>query len=131
MTLVARRGFEFARLVGRSESGALGGTRTPSLLIRRYLRGRPSPFISVRGLGHLSYGCSSSFAVWASCSPSWLPRWLPGRAHISFRSMNTQWGLYSSGISLSGYGPMSLNPLARYKLWAAVMKSGLSRRTRS
>ncbi len=35
------------------------------------------------------------------------------------------------GISLSGYGPMSMNPLARYRPWAAVMKSGLSSLTRS
>ena len=58
------------------------------------------------------------------------PCLVPGFAHIKFRSMKIQCGLYSPGISPSGYGPMSLNPLARYKLWAAVMKSGLSRRTR-
>ena len=45
------------------------------------------------------------------------------RAHASFRSMNAQWGLYSSGISLSGYDAMSVKPLAWYILWAAVMKS--------
>jgi hypothetical protein len=30
--------------------------------------------------------------------------------------------LYSSGISLWGYGPVATNPLERYRSWAAVMK---------
>ena len=34
--------------------GALGGTRTPNLLIRRFLCGRPAPFRSVRDLGLVS-----------------------------------------------------------------------------
>lgn len=42
--------------------------------------------------------------------------------------MKTQWHLCSSGISLSAYGAISTNPLKRYRPWAALMKSGLSRR---
>jgi hypothetical protein len=51
------------------------------------------------------------------------------RPQASVSSINIQWGLYSSGISLSEYGPVFRNPLDRYRPWAAVMKSGLSRRT--
>lgn len=40
---------------------------------------------------------------------------------MNWRSMNTQCALRSSEISLSGYGPVGSNPLARYRAWAAVM----------
>src|SRR2546426_4495247 len=56
--------------------------------------------------------------------PWWPPRWQPGEVdllapepQVSVRSMNTQRLLYSSGISLSAYGPMSTNPFARYRPW--------------
>jgi hypothetical protein len=45
--------------------------------------------------------------------------------------MNTQWDLYRSGISLSGYGSTAMKPRDRYRACAAVMKSGLSSRIRA
>ena len=59
------------------ELGALGGTRTPNLLIRRYLCGRPGPFISVRDLGCVCGRCSYDSVELEGRSSSWLPAWLP------------------------------------------------------
>jgi hypothetical protein len=58
--------------------GALGGTRTPNLLIRRFLYRHPAPFKSVRDLGLVTarYSCESGTSE--GCSSPWLPAWLPG-----------------------------------------------------
>ena len=63
---------------GAVDLGALGGTRTPNLLIRRYLRGHPDPFRSVRDLGLVSAGCPGGSGATEGCSSVWLPAWLPG-----------------------------------------------------
>ena len=60
--------------------GALGGTRTPNLLIRRYPYGHPNPFRSVRDLGLVSPGCTTGSEASEGCSSVWLPAWLPARA---------------------------------------------------
>jgi hypothetical protein len=57
--------------------GALGGTRTPNLLIRRFPYGYPHSFGSVRHLGGVPVRCSLKFGEPGSCSPAWLPAWLP------------------------------------------------------
>ena len=62
--------------VGR---GALGGTRTPNLLIRRCPYRRPDPFRSVRDLGFVSAGCPGEYGEPVSRSSVWLPAWLPWR----------------------------------------------------
>ncbi len=59
--------------------GALGGTRTSNLQIRRYQRGRPASFRSVRGLGLVSPGCPGGSGASQGCSSVWLPAWLPAR----------------------------------------------------
>jgi hypothetical protein len=59
-------------------SGALGGTRTPNLLIRRFLYRHPAPFKSVRDLGLVSPGCPGGSGTSEGCSSPWLPAWLPG-----------------------------------------------------
>jgi len=58
-------------------AGALGGTRTPNLLIRRFLCVRPAPFRTVRDLGHVSLGCPGRSGSSEGCSSVWLPAWLP------------------------------------------------------
>jgi hypothetical protein len=58
-------------------SGALGGTRTPNLLIRRCPYRRPIPFGSVRDLGLLFFGCPDEFGRSEGSSSVWLPVWLP------------------------------------------------------
>jgi hypothetical protein len=72
--------------------GALGGTRTPNLLIRSSLCGHPDPFRTVRDLGRVLARCSCSSGFPEGCSPRWLPAWLPrmrvhgsggGRPHLS------------------------------------------------
>jgi hypothetical protein len=57
--------------------GALGGTRTPNLLIRRYLYRRPDPFKTGRHLGLVSRGCPAGSGSSQGCSSVWLPAWLP------------------------------------------------------
>jgi hypothetical protein len=57
---------------------ALGGTRTPNLLIRRYPYGHPDPFRTVRDLGCVPIGCPAGSGASESCSSLWLPAWLPG-----------------------------------------------------
>jgi hypothetical protein len=57
--------------------GALGGTRTPNLLIRRFLCGRTEPFRWVRDLGLVSLGCPRESGLSQGCSSVWLPAWLP------------------------------------------------------
>jgi hypothetical protein len=59
--------------------GALGGTRTPNLLIRSSMWGHPGPFRSVRNLGRVPVRCSSSYGFPKGCSSRWLPAWLPRR----------------------------------------------------
>jgi hypothetical protein len=61
-----------------AELGALGGTRTPNLLIRSSMCGRPDPFRPVRDLGCVSARCSFSSGFPGGCSSWWLPGWLPG-----------------------------------------------------
>ena len=46
-------------------------------LIRRYPRGRPDPFRSVRDLGLVSPGCPAGSGSSVGCSSVWLPAWLP------------------------------------------------------
>jgi hypothetical protein len=60
-----------------SELGALGGTRTPNLLIRRFQCRRSYPFTLVRDLGFVSPGCPHRFGASRGCSSVWLPAWLP------------------------------------------------------
>ena len=48
-------------------------------LIRRYQRGRPVPFRSVRDLGLVSPGCPHGSGASRGCSSVWLPAWLPVR----------------------------------------------------
>ena len=60
-----------------SDLGALGGTRTPNLLIRSSMCERPAPFRSVRDLGFVSPGCPYGFGASRGCSSAWLPAWLP------------------------------------------------------
>ena len=55
------------------ETWALGGTRTPNLLIRRFLCGHPDPFRSVRDLGLVSLGCPGGSGSSEGCSSAWLP----------------------------------------------------------
>ena len=57
--------------------GALGGTRTPSLLIRRFLCGPPDSFGTVRDLGPFPARCSSPSGIPEGRSTRWLPAWLP------------------------------------------------------
>ena len=57
--------------------GALGGTRTPNLLIRRFQCGRPYPFRLVHDLGFVAPGCPHRFGASRGCSSVWLPAWLP------------------------------------------------------
>jgi hypothetical protein len=57
--------------------GALGGTRTPNLLIRRFQCGHPDPFRLVRGLGFVAARCSYSSGELQGRPSPWLPAWLP------------------------------------------------------
>ena len=66
--------------------GALGGTRTPNLLIRRYLCGWPDSFRSVRDLGLVSPGCTGGSGASEGCSSVRLPAWLPAGDHLFRRS---------------------------------------------
>jgi hypothetical protein len=63
-------------------AGALGGTRTPSLLTRRYPYGHPDPFRSVRDLGRAAARCSGESEELEDRSFVWLPGglgiWHPG-----------------------------------------------------
>ena len=61
-----------------SELGALGGTRTPNLLSRRFQCGRPDPFRSVRDLGRFTVHCSLESGFPRNRPSGWLPAWLPG-----------------------------------------------------
>ena len=72
-----------------SEHGALGGTRTPNLLIRSSMCGHPDPFRSVRDLGRVPVRCSSSYGFPKGCSPRWLPAWLPKEARSRLRRRQT------------------------------------------
>jgi hypothetical protein len=56
-------------------AGSAIGTRH---LFRRYLRGHPDPFRSVRDLGLVSAGCPGGSGATEGCSSVWLPAWLPG-----------------------------------------------------
>jgi hypothetical protein len=56
---------------------ALGGARTPNLLIRRFLGDRPAPFRSVRDLGLVPLRYPAGSEVSEGCSSVWLPAWLP------------------------------------------------------
>jgi hypothetical protein len=60
--------------------GALGGTRTPNLLIRRCPYWRPVPFGTVRDLRLVFFGCSAEYGASEGCSSVWLPAWLPSAA---------------------------------------------------
>ena len=53
--------------------GALGGTRTPNLLIRSSMCGRPDRFRSVRDLGRVPARCSWPSGIPQGRSPRWLP----------------------------------------------------------
>ena len=69
-------------LAARScDAGALGGTRTPNLLTRRYPRGHPDPFRSVRDLGCVRARCSCQSGEPEGRSSRWLPAWLP-QGHV-------------------------------------------------
>jgi hypothetical protein len=57
--------------------GALGGTRTPSLQIRRCPYWRPGLFRPVRDLGLASSRCPGEFGASQGCSSAWLSEWLP------------------------------------------------------
>ena len=57
--------------------GALGGTRTPNLLIRSSMCGHPHPFRSVRDLGRNPGRCSCQSGEPEGRSFVWLPAWLP------------------------------------------------------
>jgi hypothetical protein len=57
--------------------GALGGTRTSNLLIRRFLCRHSDPFRTVRDLGLVSPGCTGGSGSSKGCSSAWLPAWLP------------------------------------------------------
>ena len=67
----------------RSSYGGFGGghphfhPHAPDLLIRRYPRGRPDPFRSVRDLGHAASRCPGESRAPEGCSSVWLPAWLP------------------------------------------------------
>jgi len=54
--------------------GALGGTRTPNLLIRRFRCGRQTPFRPVRELGLVSPGCPGGSGSSEDCSSAWSQR---------------------------------------------------------
>lgn len=56
--------------------GAHGRRRQP-LLIRRFPRGRPDTFRTVRDLGLVSPGCPGESGISGGCSTVWLPAWLP------------------------------------------------------
>jgi hypothetical protein len=49
----------------------------PHLQIRRYLRGDPNPFRSVRDLGLVPARCSGESGISEIRSSRWLPAWLP------------------------------------------------------
>jgi hypothetical protein len=51
-------------------AGSAIGTRR---LFRRYLRGHPDPFRSVRDLGLVSAGCPGGSGATEGCSSVWLP----------------------------------------------------------
>ena len=61
----------------RSVLSALGGTRTPNLLIRRFLCGHTDPFRSVRDLGRVPARCSWPSEIPEGRSSRWFPAWLP------------------------------------------------------
>ena len=56
---------------------ALGGTRTPNLLIRRFQSSCPDPFRWVRDLRLVSSGRPRGSESYRGCSSVWLPAWLP------------------------------------------------------
>src|SRR5262249_1838793 len=58
-------------------AGAFGGTRTPNLLIRRFLYRRSVPFRTVRYLGLVNARRPFESGASESCSSPWLPAWLP------------------------------------------------------
>jgi hypothetical protein len=60
-----------------AELGALGGTRTPNLLIRSHPCGHPDPFRSVRDLGRVPARCSRESEELEGRSSAWLPARLP------------------------------------------------------
>jgi hypothetical protein len=83
------------------------------LLIRRYPRGCPVLFRSVRDLGRSTAACSVAFDCFASRPPRWLPRWLPTTTPLSECRLS---GLYSGLVAVTcvytclcflGYLPLS------------------------
>src|SRR6185312_9461570 len=72
--------------------GALGWTRTPNLLIRRYLSGvqrRPDRFARWDDRGPVVRICPPAGGC---CPPGWLPRWLPATVfgHARARLLSPQ-----------------------------------------
>jgi hypothetical protein len=61
-----------------SDLSALGGTRTPNLLIRRYLNDCPGPFGSVRDLGFICSERSGSSRHGGKSFVRVAPRLAPG-----------------------------------------------------
>ena len=78
------------------------GTRTPSLLTRRYQRRRPDPFRTVRDLGLVFPGCPGGSGRSEGCLSVWLPAWLPAARHAG----TNQWFSRASVV----HGPSSLLP---------------------
>jgi len=101
-------------------AGALGGTRTPNLLIRRsgqVVQARPSMVVGWADIPELStcVGC---------CSAAWLQSWLQSRRYgADPRPSAFQAGhIPSCGGSCECY---ALSPIAAGRLWAPVLLSPL------
>jgi hypothetical protein len=77
-----------------SDLGALGGTRTPNLLTRRFQCGHPDPFRSVRDLGLAAARCSYSSGELQGRSSPWLPEWLPADDSVTPWSSSPSPGLF-------------------------------------
>jgi hypothetical protein len=64
-------------VIGTICPGAPASCPVPNLQIRKYPRGRPVSFRSVRHMGRSAAECSSTSGGVVSCPPRWLPSWLP------------------------------------------------------
>jgi hypothetical protein len=78
--------------------GALGGTRTPNLLIRRFQCGRPDPSRSVRDLGLIFPGRPAASGSSEGCASVWLQAWLPSpapraNALMVFKRIGGSWSI--------------------------------------
>ncbi len=108
--------------------GALGGTRTPNLLIRSSMCGHPDRFRSVRDLGLVPVRCSWPSGIPEGRSPRWLPAWLPVAEDLAHRFACCGPSAFQAGHIPCWHGSSesyALSPVAAACRWLLVLLSPL------